>query len=282
MARMNFAYLRTMSSASIHVVAPILRPFVAALHYIESDGPPTIERILPTGRIHLLVNLHEDEFRTYHGADCATIGRTRGAVLEGASSRSRVIDMGLARSLVSVDFTLGGASAFFRAPLIEASDALVELEDLWPADGATIRERLLEMPSPEAKLRELERLLIERHVGCNESDHAIALAASLFDQGMSVSEVSSRVGLSAKSLVRRFRASVGLTPKRFSRVRRLQRVVRSIRDPRAADWCDLAAVHGYVDQAHLVHDFRELSDMTPTAYQPRSTEDHNHVPVGPG
>jgi AraC-like DNA-binding protein len=271
-----------MSSTSIRVVAPALRPFVTGLHYIESDGPPTIERILPSGRVHLMVNLHEDEFRTYHGGDCATIRRTRGAVLEGASSRSRVIDMGLACALVSVDFTLGGAAAFFRTPLFEANDALVELEDLWGTDGSTIRERLLEVPSPEERLRVLERLLLQRHVGRSEPDHAITLAASLFDRGMSVAEVASHVGLSAKTLVRRFRASVGLTPKRFSRVRRLQRVVGSICDTPDADWCDVAAVHGYVDQAHLVHDFRELADMTPTAYQPRSAEEHNHVPVGPG
>jgi AraC-like DNA-binding protein len=44
----------------------------------------------------------------------------------------------------------------------------------------------------------------------------------------------------------------------------------------------MAARHGYADQAHLVHDFGELTGLTPTAYRPRSSEEHNHVPVGPG
>jgi hypothetical protein len=72
-----------------------------------------------------------------------------------------VIDTGLQRCLVSVDFTHGGAAAFFDAPLSEAHNELVELEVPWGADGASLRERLLEAPSPTAKLRVVEALLVD-------------------------------------------------------------------------------------------------------------------------
>ncbi len=49
--------------------------------------------------------------------------------------------------------------------------------------------------------------------------------------------------------------------------------------PGAADWADVAAEHGYTDQAHLIHDFRALTGITPTAYRPRSVEERNHVPL---
>jgi AraC-like DNA-binding protein len=272
-----------MYSVPIDTLSPALSPFVAGLHYHESEGvTPSLERILPGARVHLMVNLYEDEFRTYHGADSREVRRSHGAVLEGAASRARVIDTGLQRCLVSVDFKLGGATAFFRAPLSEARDELVELDHVWGFDGALLRERLLEAPTPAAKLRVLDTALLEHLVRPDEPDRAIALAASLFERGASVTQVSSCVGLLPKTLVRRFRALVGLSPKRFSRVRRLQRVVASIREPGDVDWCEMAAVHGYADQAHLVHDFRELTGITPTAYRPRSPDEHNHVPVDPG
>jgi AraC-like DNA-binding protein len=259
-----------------------LSPFVAGIHYLQSGAesdPLAIERILPRGCAHLLVNLHEDEIRTYHGDDCASVRRSRGAVLEGPASRARLIDTGAQRCLVSVDLTLGGAAAFFGMPLDEARDELVDLDQLWGCDGADLRERLLEASSPATKLRVLESILVRRLRGRGEPDYALQCAAPLLARGVPVSEVASRVGLLPRTLVRRFRASVGLTPKRYSRVRRLQRVVQSIGDAQNADWCDLAATHGYVDQAHLIHDFRALAGITPTAYRPRSAAEHNHVPV---
>jgi AraC-like DNA-binding protein len=98
---------------------------------------------------------------------------------------------------------------------------------------------------------------------------------------VSVSEVTAGLGLLPKSFVRRFRAQVGLAPKRFSRVRRLQRVLRSIRDADTVEWADVAAQHGYADQAHLIHDFRALTGLAPSAYRPRSADALNHVPVTP-
>ena len=44
-----------------------------------------------------------------------------------------------------------------------------------------------------------------------------------------------------------------------------------------ADWTGLALTCGYYDQAHLIHDFREFSGLTPTAYEARRTAFQNHV-----
>jgi AraC-like DNA-binding protein len=269
-------------SATLHSLSPALSHFVASLSYHESGGAPTLERILPGGRVHVMVNLHENEFRSYHGTRNDRVQRTGGAVLEGASSTARVIDTGLQRCLVCVNFRLGGAAPFFRVPLSEARDSLVDIDQFWGDDAAVVRERLLDAPAPAVRLRVLEQILLERLLRREPTDRAIPFAAALLERGISVSEVSARVGLLPRTLVRRFRAYVGLSPKRFARVRRLQRVVGSIRDPRDVDWPALAARFGYADQAHLVHDFRELTGITPTAYRPRSTDERNHVAVGGG
>jgi predicted enzyme related to lactoylglutathione lyase/AraC-like DNA-binding protein len=77
------------------------------------------------------------------------------------------------------------------------------------------------------------------------------LAACALERGISVSPVTSRLGLLAKTFVRRFHHHVGLAPKPFSRVRRLQRILRSMSADNSVDWAALAAEHGYTDQAHL-------------------------------
>ena len=239
----------------------------------------TLERILPNGRIHLMVNLDEDEFRTYAGAGGETVCRTHGAVLGGPHAKATVIDTREQRCLATVDFKLGGAAPFFDLPLAEARDQLVGLEQLWGHGGGVLRERLLEAQTPRRKLQILEAVLLEQLVRPRMPDPAIALAASALDRGFSVSHLASRLGLLPKTFVRCFREHVGLSPKRFSRVRRLQRMVRSVRDPGSADWAEVAAEYGYTDQAHLIHDFRDLTGITPTAFRPRSAAECNHVPV---
>ena len=96
--------------------SPALKPLITSLSHVVvgSGADATLERILPAGRVHLMVNLHEDEFRTYDGRGLSRVRRTRGAVLEGPHSVARVIDT-RPRCLVAVNFTFGGAVPFFLA-----------------------------------------------------------------------------------------------------------------------------------------------------------------------
>ncbi len=265
----------------VHIAArprsPVLAPFIASFHYHEGEHAAAVERILPTGQAHLMFNLGEDEFRTYHGADCATVQRTSGAVLAGPHGRSTAIDTMEQRRLIAVEFKLGGAAAFFRMPISEACDQVVELDNLWGRNVALLHERLYEADRPADKLRLLEAALLERMV--RPWDAAIAAAVPLLERGVSVTATRAYVGLQAKTLVRRFREQVGLTPKRFARVRRMQRILDSIQKGRSADWAMAASCHGYTDQAHFIHDFRDLTGMTPTMYRPASPQRRNHVPL---
>jgi hypothetical protein len=47
--------------------SPALQPFIKSFHYHDGTFPFGLERILPNGQAHLMINLAEDEFRTYPG-----------------------------------------------------------------------------------------------------------------------------------------------------------------------------------------------------------------------
>lgn len=264
-----------MFSLAVRPRSPALLPFVKSLHYHENDWAVSLERILPNGQAHLMINLAEDQFRSYRGSVCQGLSTACGAVLAGPHGQSTVIDTAEQRWLAAVQFRAGGAAVFFRLPLSEARDQMVGLDLLWGIDGAVVRERLHAAPTPVDKLRVLETILLERL--SPRWDPAVVFAMAALERGMPVRETAAQVGLLPRTLARRFEQQVGLTPKRFARVRRLQRILKSAR--RGAEWPIIAAEQGYADQAHLVHDFKDLTGITPTAYRPQSPRRGNHILV---
>jgi transcriptional regulator GlxA family with amidase domain len=164
-------------------------------------------------------------------------------------------------------------------PMTEIANQVVQLQDVWRSDGTLLRERLLDAHTPASKFRIFEEMLFN-HLRPN-FDPAIQCAIAALRAGVPVSHVTLRLGLSPRTLERRFSSQVGIAPKRFARVHRLQRVLRAVRRSSKPDWCALAAEHGYTDQAHLIHDFRDLADITPSEYKPYSQQRNNHVPIVP-
>lgn len=258
--------------------SPALAPFVASLWHYESAGElaHTRERILPDGTMQLLVNLHEDELRSYHGADFLQIRRTRGATIAGIHGGHFAIDTAEQRAIVGVSFRPGGAAPFFRPPADALRESDVELDQVWGREGALLRERLLEQPTPAARLALLEALLLARAVRPLTPDPALHHAIAALERDVPVATVGERLGLSPRRLIDAFTAQVGTTPKRFARVRRFQRILKTLSAAHPPAWAELALQCGYFDQAHFIHEFRAFSGLHPTAYA-RAPSGHNHV-----
>jgi transcriptional regulator GlxA family with amidase domain len=123
----------------------------------------------------------------------------------------------------------------------------------------------------------MEAFLIGQMVDDACPDPAVIAAARALARGSGVGEVAERLGLLPRTLRRRFAAQVGLSPKRFGRVQRLQRVVRGLDGWAQVDWADTAARHGYCDQAHLADEFRDLADVTPAGYLRSRVNGPNHL-----
>jgi AraC-like DNA-binding protein len=255
--------------------APALAPFVAHVWHCESDLAHARERVLPQGTMQLLVNLAEDELRWYDGPGNATRYTLGGAAMCGPFARHLAIDTAEQRAICGVSFRPGGAAAFLAMPADELRDRHVELAALWGTDGRVLREQLLEARGPHAVLRTLEAALLRR-LAIAAPDGAVAFALRELDAGAQVGAVTDRLGLSPARFIQKFRATVGLTPKRYARVRRFNRVLETVAHGGAIDWARVAADCGYADQAHLIHEFRAFSGLSPTAYQPRSPVDLRH------
>jgi AraC-like DNA-binding protein len=253
---------------TLRVPSPRLRPFIDVIWRCNREPEPwPQERLLPEGSVELVIDLAA-------GAP--------GDVVAGPHTRFFLLDTTLHQQLVGVHFKPGGAFPFLRPPMHELRNAEVPLEALWGTLARELRERLGEAAGGEEQFDIVERVLLAKAGDRLRHHPAVAYALGQFTrvpQMRTVAEVSAQVGLSQRRFIEIFAEQTGLTPKAFCRVRRFQAAIRRAHGSRLIDWASLALDCGYFDQAHFIHDFREFSGLTPSAWAAQRIDHINHVPV---
>jgi AraC-like DNA-binding protein len=266
-----------------HVPRPPLNQFVELLWFHEGlncDYP--LERVLPDGSMELIINLRDEPRHVFDRVSHRPREEYRGSWLSGPHSEFIVIDTAPEASLIGAHFRPGGANAFFELPLDELRNRVVDLESLWDGGARSLRDQLLEAPTPSAKFRILEDALLARWRGVASRHRAVRHALECFihePETVTVAQMTVEIGLSARRFIQVFTAQVGMTPKVFCRVRRFHRVLNEIQRTRQVVWADVALRCGYYDQAHFINDFREFCGVTPSDYLHERPVYPNFLPI---
>ena len=225
------------------------------------------DRALPDGRFQLAVSLAEGPISAL--ADpMRDGGGIAPSLLIGIRSRFSIIDTAKLRSAMGVVFRPGGVHAFLNMPADAFHDKNVSLDLIWGSMVQTLRDRLRSANDPVKKFQILEVALLSR---INEHVQNTAVRYALVEfvrrpQIPMVRELAHEAGLSRRRFAQLFRAQIGLTPKLYCRVQRFQNAVKLIASGSSVDWAQLALAAGYCDQAHLAHEFRDFSGLSPSAY----------------
>jgi transcriptional regulator GlxA family with amidase domain len=85
-------------------------------------------------------------------------------------------------------------------------------------------------------------------------------------ESVSVSMLSSLIGLSRSYFSRAFRSTVGRTPHAYLVRLRIERAMRLMADTRAP-LSDVALAAGFADQSHLSRSFRRTTGVTPAQWR---------------
>jgi AraC-like DNA-binding protein len=138
--------------------------------------------------------------------------------------------------------------------------------------GRSIEElhcRLTEAPSFAERIRVADRYLLGR-APHTAPGGVIAAAGELHRHRgcVRVSRLAEMAGLSLRQFERRFVAEVGMSPKLYARVARFEAALEIKTRAPGVRWTDIAHDLGYHDQMHMVRDFRQLSDSTPSDLVP--------------
>ena len=140
-------------------------------------------------------------------------------------------------------FRPAGAVPFLKLPSCELQNQHVESEDLWGSLARELRERAVAARTPEAKLRVVELVLLQRAAGMFDGQPVVEYAVENFllqPATARITEIADKTGFSSRRFIELFKQHVGMTPKLFCRVRRFQEVLRGITSGRLVNWTDTA------------------------------------------
>lgn len=264
-------------------MAPLAN-FVDTLWASERGAMPHArEANLPTGRVDIVIPLLERQAVTrFTNADDVQGERFHGAVIQGAQDRMHLRDTHTASAVVGVHFKPGGAAAFFGGALPELHNRTVLLDALWGSSVGVLRDELQEAPGPHARLLRLEAYLMARLEYARPADAMVMAALHTLSQqpGATLIEPVQRAsGCGPTQFISRFERTVGLTPKRYARVLRFHALIQSLALEPLRDWAQTAAEAGYADQSHLIHEFKRLAGVTPSAYRAVAPDHPTHMAV---
>lgn len=258
-----------------------LARWVACFWQMRGDATaPARERALPGGTMDLLFNLDADAFRHRREERDARAIALPGAIVAGAYDRYYTIERDAPRTVLGVHFRPGGAARFLDMPADRLANTHLALVDAWGVPATRLRERLVDARSTDARFTLLARALLARLAPPPAHHPAIAHAVARIDADpalATIGDVRADTGIGTRRFIDLFRATVGLTPKRYARVRRWQRVTAAIAAGARVEWSTVALDAGYCDQSHLAREFRAFAGTTPSGYRPASPERPLHV-----
>jgi AraC-like DNA-binding protein len=246
-----------------------LAPHVKELWYCDGhQGVHGTQRVLPKGRFELAFSLAEGPISALtdpmgDGFEIAP------SLLMGIRSRFSIIDTAKLRSAMGVVFRPGGVHAFLNMPADAFHDKNVSLDLIWGSMVRTLRDQLRTANHQPEKFRVLEVALLEHLNERVQLNAAVRYALQEFARKPRiprVRELAQEAGLSRRRFAQVFREQIGLTPKLYCRLQRFQNALKQIASGASVDWAQIALAAGYCDQAHLAHEFRDFSGLSPSAY----------------
>ena len=167
---------------------------------------------------------------------------------------------------VQIDLSATGARRLFRMPLSEIAGRVVSLRELLRAEHDVVAEQLEAARDWPSRLDLVEDFLARRMLDVPIDTARVDWALGRIEACRGALEIASLardLGHSRKHLIALFRDQVGVPPKLVARLVRFQHAMTLARQATSISWADVAAAHGYCDQAHLAREVRQFTGSSP-------------------
>ncbi|MFZ1699984.1 MAG: helix-turn-helix domain-containing protein [Pyrinomonadaceae bacterium] len=224
------------------------------------------ETVLPDGSLEIVFNL-ADRFRRIH-AD-GKVELQPQTIVVGQMRRYVTIEPTGRVDLLGVRFHTAGAYHLFKCSLSQLTDKIVELDSILGRDRSHLVERIHTARSTRERVAIVENLLLRSPTKPRSNENVVEVVKDHIERhagGVSIYSTARQFGVSQRQLERHFLDLVGVSPKFYSRIVRLQGFLAAVRSSSQTDLLTTALQFGFYDQPHFVREFTGFAGKSPTAF----------------
>lgn len=226
--------------------------------------PNGIQLIMPNPTNGLILQYGDPSYYSFDGIKFVPFPRFYFA-LPSISRKSMLFKCdGHYRALLVI-FRPGVVSTAFKFPLSECSKSIiidasyVIQKKIYDTIVALMEYR----ESSESMINQLQGLFL--HIQNSEICSSITVQAIdqiIANRGIiSPSDLSQQLGLSLRTLERKFKYEQGISPYTYSRLVKHHSILREIHTNSNIDWFDIVVRYKFHDRAHYINDFKKMTGL---------------------
>lgn len=249
---------------------PSLADIVHCFWFLSGDLSGTEEQpVVADGRLEIILHLAVP-FEARDG-NAAWYPQANALMAGQLTAPIRVRPVGES-DVVGIRLRTDGARALLAIPLAELTDRVVPLTELAPALTDALLLALQRTSTPAQRVDAMTAILNSHRRGAVDLAMRSVLEHLDHPRAPTIGVAADHLGLTARTVERRFIAATGLPPVTLRGVMRFRRCYQLLEATPTGQWGCVAISSGYYDQAHCIREFRRFAGTAPTEWFGRETE----------
>lgn len=257
--------------------AAALKPYIESYVVFEDDGifKATELTIVPSGNPEIAIH-YGDAVDSYLNQK----GEVKTGYLYGPHNKPGYFkSLGKIKCLC-INFKPSGFSRIIGIPQLEMRNSAIELDLIFGLEGTNLIEQVCTSKSPVEMVETVN--LFFKNVFLRSRDKTKCIAEPLnYIQRTSgtikIKNICKELNINIKTLERDFKRKLGLTPKEYASIVRINSAYRLAANNKKPDIQGIISRCGYYDQAHFINEVKHYTNLTPQKLFSASSKHVIHV-----
>jgi AraC-like DNA-binding protein len=188
----------------------------------------------------------------------------------GQQEQPQTANFGKDLEIITVFFKPTGMYRLFGYSMHLFTDKAIDFELICCNHDKYHVQKILESPSTAKRVTAIEEFLLGKlSRKSNYHSQRIDYGSQLImnrNGNIPINRLASELNMSKRNLERHFNEQVGISPKSFSGISRIKKILELVERNLNITWRDVSKNFEYTDHSHFIHEFRKFTGKTPHEY----------------